>query len=151
LPGFRCFQSQTPILVPAAYQQPQIQCTTQMARQRVAPDKILSMSQASRKSDDRKILSGVSQSQRSDELIEIVQYSQFQPLPLKQLYRVIWWEFQISLFRSGFSLKNKSRYKSNHPIWRMLPNLSWCSHHYFGCSRCSRLNQAILWADSLSL
>ena len=37
-------------------------------------------------------------------------YFQFQPLPLKQPYRVIWWEFQISLFRSGFSLKNKSMY-----------------------------------------
>ena len=80
--------------------------TAQMARQRVAPDEILSMSQASRKSDDGKISSGVSPSQRSDELLKIVQDSQFQPLPLKQLYRVI------------------------------------------GCSRCSRLNQAILWPDS---
>ena len=42
-------------------------------------------------------------------------------------------------------------YKSNHPIWRMLPNLSWCSHHCFGCDRCSRLNKAILWPDSLSI
>ena len=75
---------------------------------------------------------------------------QFQPLPLKQPYRVIWWEFQISLLRSGF-LKNKSMYKSNHLIWRMLPNLSWCSHHCFGHNRCSRLNKAILWPDSLSL
>jgi hypothetical protein len=45
-----------------------------MARQRVAPDKNLPMSQASRKSDEEKILSGVSQSQRGDKLIEIVQY-----------------------------------------------------------------------------
>ena len=129
---------------------------------------------------------------------EQITYPWFQPLPLKQPYRVIWWEFQISLFRSGFSqktgsgpswtipfaadhlfsisatpietaiqgdlvgisnfplqiwlsLKNKSRYNSNHPIWRMSPNLSWCSHHCFGCSRCSRLNQAILWLDSSSL
>ena len=74
-----------------------------------------------------------------------------QPLPLKQPYSVIWGEFQISLFRSGFSLKNKSMYKSNHLIWRMLPNLSWCSHHCFAHNRCSRLNKVILWPDSLSL
>ena len=59
--------------------------------------------------------------------LQQITYSQFRPLPLKQPYRVIWWEFQISLFRSGFSLKNQFMYKSNHPIWRMLPNLSWCS------------------------
>jgi hypothetical protein len=43
-----------------------------MARQKVAPDKILLMSQASRQSEKEKILSGMSQLQRGDELI--VQY-----------------------------------------------------------------------------
>ena len=47
-----------------------------MAKQRVAPDEILPMSQASGKSDEQKILSGTSQSQRGGELIEIVQYSE---------------------------------------------------------------------------
>ena len=45
-----------------------------MARQRTAPDKILPMSQASGQSDKQKFSSGVSQSWRGDELIEIVQY-----------------------------------------------------------------------------
>src|SRR5882762_7446273 len=46
----------------------------EMAGQRAAPDEILSMSQASRRSDEKKISSGMSQSRRGDELIEIVQY-----------------------------------------------------------------------------
>ena len=47
--------------------------TAEMARQKAAPDKILPMSQASRRSDEKKISSGMSQSRRGDELIEIVQ------------------------------------------------------------------------------
>jgi hypothetical protein len=47
-----------------------------MARQRAAPDEILPMSQASGQSDEQKFSSGVSQSRRGDELIEIVQYAQ---------------------------------------------------------------------------
>jgi len=49
--------------------------TAEMARQKAASDEILPMSQASRQSDEKKISSGMSQSQRGDELIEIVQYS----------------------------------------------------------------------------
>ena len=45
-----------------------------MARQRAAPDKNLPMSQVFRQSDKQKILSGMSQSQRGDELIEIVHF-----------------------------------------------------------------------------
>jgi hypothetical protein len=48
--------------------------TAEMARQRPAPDENLPMSQASGQSDKQKFSSGVSQSQRGDELIEIVQY-----------------------------------------------------------------------------
>jgi hypothetical protein len=47
--------------------------TAEMARQRAAPDEILPMSQASGQSDKHKLLSGVSLSQRGDELIKIVQ------------------------------------------------------------------------------
>jgi len=49
--------------------------TAEMARQKAAPDKILPMSQASRWSDEKKILLSMLQSQRGDELIEIVQYA----------------------------------------------------------------------------
>ena len=48
--------------------------TAEMAGQKAAPDKILPMSQASRRSNEKKISSGKSQSQRGDEFIEIVQY-----------------------------------------------------------------------------
>ena len=44
-----------------------------MAGQRPVPDKILPMSQASGQSDEQKFSSGMSQSQRGDELIKIVQ------------------------------------------------------------------------------
>ena len=46
-----------------------------MAGQGAAPDETLPMSQASRQSDEKKFLPGMSQSQRGDELIKIVQYS----------------------------------------------------------------------------
>ena len=48
--------------------------------------------------------------------LQQITYSEFHPLPLKQPYRVIWWEFQISLFRSGFASENWSKSKLNHPI-----------------------------------
>jgi hypothetical protein len=43
----------------------------------VAPHEILPMLQASRQSDEEKFSSGVSQSQRGDDMIEIVQYSSY--------------------------------------------------------------------------
>jgi hypothetical protein len=55
-----------------------------MARQKVAPDENLLMSQASGQSDEKKISSGVSQSRKGDELIEIVQYKSFMS-PSKKL------------------------------------------------------------------
>jgi hypothetical protein len=60
--------------------------TAEMARQRAAPDEILPMSQASGQSDEQKFSSGVSQSRRGDELIEIVQYLEGMyglPLPIE--------------------------------------------------------------------
>ena len=68
------FSHKAPILVPAAITASNsTNNTAKMARQRAAPDEILPVSQASRQSDKKKILSGVSQSQRGDKLIEIVQ------------------------------------------------------------------------------
>jgi len=62
--------------------------------------------------------------------LEQITYHWFQPLPLKQPCRVIWWEFQISLFRSGFSSENWSRSKLNHPICSRSPILDF-SHSYW--------------------
>jgi hypothetical protein len=61
--------------------------------------------------------------------LEQITYPWFQPLPLKQPYRVIWWEFQISLFRSGFSSENWSRSKLNHPICSRSPILNFSHSH----------------------
>ena len=74
----------------------------------------------------------------------------FHPLLLIWPYQKLWWEFQTSLIGYGFFSKIQSRQKLDHHNWRTFPNPLPVPNQHFGYGTYTRLNKAILRADSWS-